>query len=149
MLQAVDAVQGPLDAFYASLSEGQKARSAALGPALSPAQRAEKGAAAPAANCAPEGEIPIVAVADIARAVMPNDDQRADLAALYKAAGEAHQAILASCPAVAPATLTGRLAAIRARLAVMMLGVEHVRPPLERFWTSLDADQQSRMTAIL
>lgn len=148
MLQAVDAVQGPLDAFYESLSEGQKARFDTLAPVLSP-PRAEKGAAAPTANCAPEDEIPIVAVADIARAVFPSDEQRADLAALYRAASKADQAILATCPAVAPLTPTGRLAAIRERVSVMLQGVEDVRPALQRFWTSLDADQQSQFSAVM
>ena len=43
--------------------------------------------------------------------------------------------IFASCPAAAPSTPPGRLAAIRARLAVMLHGVDEVRPALERFWT--------------
>lgn len=149
MVQAVDAIRGPLDAFYASLSEEQKARFNDLGPASSPRLREAEGAANLAAKCAPEDEIPIVAVAEIARAVAPNDVQRANLAALYEAAGEAYESILASCPAVEPSTPPGRLAAIRARLVVMLNGVDEVRPALERFWTSLDVDQRSRLISIM
>ena len=101
------------------------------------------------AVCGPQNAIPTVAFADIEKAVSPNPDQRASLVKLTEAADKADQAILATCPAEAPLTPTGRLEAIHARISAMLQGVDDVRPALQSFWTSLDADQQARLSAIM
>ena len=147
--QAVDTISGPLDAFYASLTDEQKARFNELGPTPPPARPGAEIQPDLVAACGPQMAIPTVAVTNIEKAVSPNPEQRVDLVALSRAADKADQAILATCPAEAPLTPTGRLAAIRTRITAMLQAVEDVRPALQSFWTSLDADQQSRLSAIM
>ena len=79
----------------------------------------------------------------------PTAEQRADLVKLSEAADKADKAILAACPTEAPLTPTGRLEAIHARISAMLQGVDDVRPALQSFWTSLNPDQQSRLSAIM
>ena len=147
--QAVDAISGPLDAFYASLSDEQKARFNELGPTAASPQPGTELKPYLIGVCGPENAIPTIAVADIEKAVSPTAEQRADLVKLSEAADKADKAILATCPTEAPLTPTGRLEAIHARISAMLQGVDDVRPALQSFWASLDADQQSRLSAIM
>ena len=141
MIQAADVVSGPLDNFYASLTDEQKASFNAIGQTPAGPENLTR-------LCGPQNAVPVVAVDRIDKAVQPDAQQRADIAALSDVANKADQTILATCPQQAPLTPPGRLNAIRSRLQAMLSGVEGVRPALQRLWASLDKDQQSRFSAM-
>jgi hypothetical protein len=148
MDQALDQVRGPLDDFYSSLSDEQKAAFNAIGDKRkTPTQTA---AAAPnlAQLCGPQNAVPVVATTQIDQAIQPDAKQQQSLAALSDAANKADQTILASCPAQAPLTPTGRLDALRDRLQAMLKGVDMVKPALHDFYASLSDPQKSRFDAL-
>jgi hypothetical protein len=140
MITAAAAVGGPLDDFYASLTDEQKAAFNALGQNGTPADTAA--GADFAQLCGPQNAVPVIAVDKIDSAVQPNAAQRTSLAALTAAAGKADDAILASCPKQAPLTPGGRLDAVKARLQAMSSGVDFVKPPLQDFYASLSDAQK-------
>jgi hypothetical protein len=142
MIQAANTVGGPLNDFYASLSDEQKAAFNGLGQ--------DKNGAAPnlAQLCGPNNAVPAIAVDRISSVVKPDDKQRQALNALRDAAGKADDAVLASCPKAAPLTPTGRLDAVKARLQAMANAVDTVKPPLQDFYASLSDDQKAKMDAL-
>ena len=153
MAQASDAVRGPLNDFYSSLSDEQKAAFNALGQnrnASTPkvTQAALGSPPVLAQLCGPENAVPVVATDQIDKAVQPDAKQQQSLAALSDAANKADQAILASCPAQAPMTPTGRLDAVRGRLQAMLNGVALVKPALHDFYASLSDEQKTRFDAL-
>ncbi len=146
MVQAANAVGGPLGDFYGSLNDEQKAAFNALGqngPAANPA-----GAAILSQLCGPQNAVPVIATEQIDGAVQPDTKQQTALAALRDAAGKADDAILASCPKQAPLTPTGRLDAVKARLQAMLNGVDLVKPPLQDFYASLGDAQKAKFDAL-
>jgi hypothetical protein len=146
MIQAANTVGGPLNDFYASLNDEQKAAFNALG------QNGQVANAAGAPNlaqlCGPQNAVPVIAIDQIDSAVQPDAKQQTSLAALRDAAGKADDAILASCPKAAPLTPTGRLDAVKARLQAMANGVDLVKPPLQDFYASLSDAQKARFDAL-
>lgn len=148
MDKALDQVRGPLDDFYSSLNDEQKAAFNAIGDkGKTPTQTA---VAAPnlAQLCGPQNAVPVVATAQIDQAITPDAKQQQNLAALSDAANKADQTILASCPAQALLTPTGRLDAQRNRLQAMLKGVDMVKPALHDFYASLSDPQKSRFDAL-
>jgi hypothetical protein len=142
MIQAANTVSGPLNDFYASLNDEQKAQFNALG-------QDKNGATANLAQlCGPNNTVPAIAVDRISSAVKPDDKQRASLNALRDAAGKADDAVLASCPKEAPLTPTGRLDAVKARLQAMANAIDTVKPPLQDFYSSLSDEQKARFDAL-
>jgi len=140
MIQAANTVAGPLGDFYASLTDEQKAAFNALsqgqsGPSVAPL-------------CGPNNAVPLIAVDQITAAAQPDARQQALLAKLSEASGKADDAILASCPKLAPLTPTGRLAAVKARLQAMLDGVNLIRPPLLDFYASLSDAQKAKFDAL-
>jgi hypothetical protein len=146
MIQAANAVGGPLNDFYASLTDEQKAAFNALGQNGQAANAA--GAPSLAQLCGPQNAVPVIAVDQIDGAVQPDAKQQTSLAALRDAAGKADDAILASCPKQAPLTPTGRLDAVKARLQAMANGVDLIKPPLQDFYASLSDEQKARFDAL-
>jgi hypothetical protein len=146
MIQAANAVGGPLGDFYASLTDEQKAAFNALGQNAQAANAA--GAASLAQLCGPDNAVPVIALGPIETAVQPDAKQQTSLAALRDAAGKADDAILASCPKQAPLTPTGRLDAVKARLQAMANGVDLIKPPLQDFYASLSDEQKARFDAL-
>ncbi len=146
MIQAANAVGGPLNDFYASLTDEQKAAFNALG------QNGQAGNAAGAPSlaqlCGPQNAVPVIAVDQIDSAVQPDAKQQTSLAALRDAAGKADDAILASCPKQAPLTPNGRLDAVKARLEAMSSGVELIKPPLQEFYASLSDAQKANFDTL-
>ena len=146
MIQAANAVGGPLGDFYASLNDEQKAALNALGqngPAANPA-----GAAILSQLCGPQNAVPVIATEQIDSAVQPDAKQQTALAALRDAAGKADDGILASCPKQSPLTPTGRLDAVKTRLQAMLTGVDLVKPPLQDFYASLGDAQKAKFDAL-
>ena len=143
MIQAANTVGGPLNDFYASLNDEQKAAFNALG-------QDKNGAAARTwrRSCGPNNAVPVIAIDQISSAVKPDDKQQAALAALRDAAGKADEAVLASCPKAAPLTPTGRLDAVKARLQAMANGVDMVKQPLQDFYASLSDAQKAKFDAL-
>lgn len=148
MDQSLDQVRGPLDDFYSSLSDEQKAAFNAIGDN----RKTQTQAAATAPNlaqlCGPQNAVPVIATDKIDAAVAPDASQKQSLTALSDAANKADQTILASCPAEAPLTPTGRLDAVRDRLQAMLKGVDMIKPALHDFYASLSDPQKSRFDAL-
>jgi hypothetical protein len=88
--------------------------------------------------------------ADIERKVGLNDEQKALLGDVRKAADDAAATFKASCPAenTFPLTPPGRLTAMTARLQGTLDAVKIVRPPLETFYASLSDEQKERFNAL-
>jgi hypothetical protein len=88
--------------------------------------------------------------ADIERKVNLNGDQKQLLGDLRDAANQAKSAFKASCPSAGAFALTppGRLDAMTARLDATLKAVEIVRPPLEKFYTSLSDEQKERFNEL-
>jgi len=146
MIQAADTVGAPLNDFYASLNDEQKAQF----NALSQNGQATKAAGAPnlAQICGPQNAVPVIAVDQIVSAVQPDAKQQQSLNALRDAAGKADDAVLASCPKATPLTPTGRLDAVKARLQAMANAIDTVKPPLQDFYASLSDAQKARLDAL-
>ena len=88
--------------------------------------------------------------ADIEKKVGLNDDQKALLGDVQKAASDAAATFKASCPAenAFPVTPPGRLQAMTARLQGTLDAVGIVRPALEKFYASLSDEQKERFNAL-
>ena len=84
----------------------------------------------------------------ITEVVEPTEAQRAALDELRSATASAVEILKAACPNDLPSIPTGRLAAMKIRLQVMLQAVQTVRPPLERFHQSLSDEQKARFTAV-
>lgn len=84
----------------------------------------------------------------IGDAVRPNAEQRALLDDVKAAAAKAAEDFKASCADDLPMTPPGRLDAMPNRLEATRAAVRTVRPPLERFYASLNDEQQARFNAI-
>ena len=87
-------------------------------------------------------------IEQIARVVEPDDAQRAALFELADAAERAVELMRSGCPTELPGTPTGRLAAVRSRLEVMLQAVAIVRPAIDKFYGSLNDEQKARFNAI-
>jgi hypothetical protein len=147
MIAAANTVRMPLDDFYSSLTDEQKARFNAIGQSpQTPPGAAQP--ASPAQLCGPQNAVPVVSSERIERAVQPDAQQRSELVALRDAATKADDMILAACPAEAPLTPPGRLQAVLNRLEAMVKGVETVRPALQSFYASLTTQQKARFDAM-
>jgi LTXXQ motif family protein len=160
MLQAVNIVEPPLDKFYGSLNDEQKARFDAMGAATAGATTADAATAGQARRNRPpaEGGNPPAACGSnvttwpadkIDRIVQPTDAQRAKLDALQSAAAQASDTIKAACPSGEPPhTPPGRLAAAGKRLQALLNAVETVQPALQDFYNSLGDDQRARFNTM-
>lgn len=143
LVDAVNIVSPPLDQFYASLSDEQKARFNDIAP---PAPPPAAGAPSVQAECSTgvmawPGD-------QIDRVVQPNDAQRSKLNALQQATAQAADTIKAACPSETPATPPQRLAAVGKRLQAMLQGVETVQPALAGFYDSLSDEQKAHFNGM-
>jgi hypothetical protein len=142
LVDAVNTVSPPLDKFYDSLSDEQKARFNAIQP---PAQQHAQGQqSAPNLQAQCNATVMAWPTVKIDQVVQPNDAQREKLQGLQSAAAQAADTIKAACPTEQPATPPSRLAAIGKRLQAMLQAVETVQPALANFYSSLSDDQKAR-----
>jgi hypothetical protein len=142
MIQAVDIVRPPLDKFYDSLNDEQKARLVAV-------EQSRQGAKTSVAqSCAAANPVPQWPQAAIEKVVHPTPDQQGKLDALKNAVAQAADLIAASCPAEIPATPPARLDAMAKRLDAMLQAVKTVRPPLDDFYASLNDEQKAQFDMI-
>ena len=88
--------------------------------------------------------------ADIERKVGLNDEQKALLGDVRRAAADAAATFKASCPAenVFPLTPPGRLTAMTGRLQATLDAVKVVRPALDKFYNSLSDEQKERFNQL-
>jgi hypothetical protein len=147
MQQAVETVRRPLDIFYDSLTDEQKAKFSAgspppPGPEKIGHQRgtAQSCTAANAANQWPQ--------AKIEAALRPNAQQQVKLKALQDAATQAAELLAASCPADEPTTPPARLEAVSKRLEAMLTAVKNVRSTLDDLYANLSDDQKAKLNQI-
>jgi len=140
MVQAIDIVRPPLDKFYNSLTEEQKAR---LDAASDQTGKNRSLAACGAASTATQwpGE-------RIQKAVQPTGVQQAKLDALKTAMADAADALSKACPASLPTTPPARLDAISMRLNTMLQSVSTVRAALDDFYNSLSDEQKAQFNRI-
>jgi hypothetical protein len=147
MVQAVDIVSPPLDKFYESLSDEQKARFNSVTPPQSaPKARSANAAATPKSDC--DASAMAWPTEQIDHAVQPNDAQRAKLDTLQSAAANAADMIKAACPSEPPNTPTARLAAAGKHLQAMLQAVDAIRPPLHDFYNALSDAQKARFNTM-
>ncbi|HVX98778.1 MAG TPA: Spy/CpxP family protein refolding chaperone [Pseudorhodoplanes sp.] len=154
-LAAVRAVRPPLERFYGSLSDEQKARFNVIGPDIGreearATQRETQGRAASADDACGGGKagltgFPIEAIED---AVRPTGDQQAALDRLNDANDKAVQALQAACPDAVALTPVGRLEAMEQRLNAMVTAANTVRPALDDFYASLSSEQKERFNRL-
>jgi LTXXQ motif family protein len=151
MLDAMKTVNGPMNAFYASLSDDQKLRfnQISLPADRVIGKRPNQSQNGVATICGQQAtgvvQFPIDA---FDKAVHPDEAQRAELKDLSDAATRAAEMIKASCPAEPPLSVPARLEAMQKRLEAMLESVKLVRGPLEKFYSSLNDEQKARLNQI-
>jgi hypothetical protein len=146
MAQAVEAVSGPLDTFYGSLTEDQKAKFNAVNQP--PPAHEKNGRQRTAQNCTSANAASQWPEARIEAALRPNEAQQAKLKALQNAAAQAAEQLAASCPADMPATPPARIAAVAKRLDVMLAAVKNVRRALDDLYADLNDEQKAQFNQI-
>ena len=144
MRQAVDIIRPPLDAFFNSLTDEQKARLTAAGQR----DRAGREQRAFAQDCSTASSAIEWPTGQIDRMVRPTSAQRASLDRLRDAAAKAADLLKSSCPSQTPATPPARLAAMATRLDVMIETVRTVRAAADEFYRSLTDEQKAQFNTI-
>jgi hypothetical protein len=148
MIAAVGTVEPPLQKFYDSLSDEQKARLNALGQDQRKGETAN--AASPAAQgcgVAPSGVMDWPA-AEIDARLHPTEAQRASLTALQDASAKAADLLKTSCQTSQAITPPARLDAVGKRLDTLLQAVKIVRKPLDDFYATLTDEQKAQFEAI-
>jgi hypothetical protein len=109
--------------------------------------RARVTAAAPVCSGQTQGltDLPIERIAG---QVAPDQSQQALLDALKAATQQALQIMQSACPTELASTPTGRMAAMRERVAAMLKAVQTVRPALDAFYAALNDEQKERFNAL-
>jgi LTXXQ motif family protein len=146
MIQAVQIVSGPLEKFYASLTDEQKKKFDAMGSADRAAE--SRGATSPGGNLAAlcgeqSSDVGKLPVQRIEQVVQPTAQQQAAFDALKQASEDTAQELQASCPAQAPQTPVARLEAVNKRLNAIVEAMKAVRPKLQDFYASLSDEQKA------
>ena len=104
-------------------------------PAASPDQLAQM--------CgADSGDIAGLPIDQIQQAIQPTAEQRAALDDLANASLKAEQVLKAACPTDIALTAPTRLAAMQQRIEAMIVAVQTVQPPLEKFYGFLSDDRK-------
>ncbi|WP_246799617.1 Spy/CpxP family protein refolding chaperone [Bradyrhizobium sp. CCBAU 51753] len=114
-----------------------------------PRQRADTSPQAIRQLCGePDRGVTAWPLADIARAVRPNQQQRALLDDLKTAAARAADVFKDSCADSYAMTPPGRLRSMLNRISATLEAIKIVRPALESFYSSLSDEQQARFNAL-
>jgi LTXXQ motif family protein len=145
ILVAVRMVRSPLEAFYRSLDDEQKARFAVLRRAGHLGDETEPWLG----SCSdPDDVTASVPIRPLVRRLKLSETQAAALEDFSRASDEAAKKLQASCPRDAPLTPTGRIAAIEARLTALTDALATMRAPLDRFYGSLSDEQKAQFDRI-
>jgi hypothetical protein len=140
MVRAIEVVRPPLDKFYASLTDEQKAR-------LNAATE-QTGVNRSLTNCGAVSSATQWPSERIERAVRPDAQQQVKLDALKTAMANAADALAKTCPSSMPATPTARLDAMSMRLDTMLTSVRNVRGALDDFYRALSDEQKAQFNLI-
>ena len=141
MVQAATMVGPPLDRFYSSLTDEQRAR-------LNTANERGERNRGSTAGCNAGGNAARWPADQIEKTVQPSPEQRSKLNTLEKEMHAASDDLADACPSSLPATPPARLKAISRRLETMLKAVKNVRPVLEGFYASLSDEQTAQFNAI-
>ena len=141
MAHGVDIVGPPLDRFYNTLTDEQKAR-------LNAADEQRRRNRGSLANCGAVGNATRWPGEQIEKAVRPDPAQQAKLDALKSAMDKAADDLRDACPSALPATPPARLRAISMRLNAMLQTVKNVRAALDDFYNSLSDEQRMQFNMI-
>jgi len=87
-------------------------------------------------------------VARIRAEVRPRPAQLAQLEKLGQALGMAAGYLMKACPTAIPAQPVARLQLMQSHIQVLTMAIDLVRPPLQQFEQSLDAEQKARFAAM-
>lgn len=152
-LAAVQTVRGPLDAFYASLSDEQKARFNLIGPTIGQSD-ADKTARQQTLEtnqktCQDQKpglvNLPIEGIEDT---VKPTDEQMPLLDKLEQATNDAVETLSKACPDDIAQTPPGRLEQTETRLKAMIEAARTVQGALNPFYAALSDEQKSRFNTM-
>jgi LTXXQ motif family protein len=150
-LDAVRTVRPPLERFYESLSDEQKARFNTLGPNVGDRsqQQPQPDANAPSESCGdPKSSLTQLPVERIEAVVRPEGEQKQALDRLGEATKKAVEGLQAACPDDVPLTPVGRLEAMEKRLEAMLEAAKLVQPPLDEFYATLSSEQKARFNTL-
>src|SRR5215468_4547465 len=147
MLQAVQTVRPPLDRFYESLTDEQKARFNAASPGNESTTGEDQRGLTKFCDERTPGltDLPIDRVA---QAVHPTLAQQAALDELRDASVKAAEGLKVNCPAYQTLTPTGRVEAMEKRLDATLAAVKTVQPALVKFYNSLSDEQKARFNSL-
>jgi hypothetical protein len=141
MARAVDTVGPPLDRFYSTLTDEQKAR-------LNAANEQDGRNRGALASCGAVGNATRWPGDQIEKAVRPDPEQQTKLDALKAAMAEAADDLANACPSALPATPPARLKAISMRLDAMQQTLKNVRAALDDFYNALSDEQKAQFNMI-
>jgi hypothetical protein len=152
-VDAVKVVKPPLEKFYESLSDEQKARFNEVGPAIGKSQQPRRPAGneqeSAQANCSSEkAGLSGLTVDRIEQTLEPTDAQEDGLDRLDTAMQKAVDTLRDACPNTTPLTPVGRLDVMQKRLEAMISAANTVRPALEDFYTSLSDEQKAKFNRL-
>jgi len=147
MLQAVQTVRPPLDRFYQSLTDEQKARFNAVSPGNESTTGEDQRGLTKFCDQRTPGltDLPIDRVA---QAVHPTLAQQAALDELRDASVKAAEGLKVNCPTYQMLTPTGRVEAMEQRLDATLAAVKTVQPALVKFYNSLSDEQKARFNSL-
>jgi LTXXQ motif family protein len=140
-ITAVEIVRGPLQTFYDSLSEGQKASLAQVTAPGMVTRRADSLVALCNPSASGFAELPLD---NVEHTTQPIGRQVAAFEALKVASTNAASELAASCPATTPQTPVERMDAVAARLTAMSRAAEVLRPALTVFYAELTPYQRAQ-----
>jgi hypothetical protein len=149
-LDAVKIVRPPLEAFYDSLNDEQKARFNEIGPDVGrSAQRNVAPQAAKEANCGgAKSGLSALAIDRIEDIVKPTEAQFTALDRLSDSLGKAVDTLQTACPTTVATTPVGRLELMQLRLEAMIEAANTVRPALDDFYATLTNEQKAKFNRL-
>jgi hypothetical protein len=152
--RAVETVRAPLERFYGSLSDEQKAQFDAM--KVEPELQATQGwsrsrrtvvSSAQAWRAQTLYYSAAFPEQEIEKSIQATEAQKAALDELRAAATKESDLLKDTCPTEMPSTPTLRLAALQARLDAMLEVVKTERPAMEKFYSLLSDEQKARFNA--
>jgi hypothetical protein len=150
-LDAVKLVRPPLEKFYESLSDEQKARFNEIGPEIG---RNEQRTAASNKTAQPgdcggaKSGLSALAIDRIEDVVQPTDAQFTALDRLSDSLDKAVDTLQTACPTTIAMTPVGRLEVMQQRLEAMVEAANTVRPALDDFYASLSNEQKAKFNRL-
>ena len=145
MVQGVQIVRGPLQAFYNSLSDEQKQQFEKIGGGTAKESSTNELSNLCSEQSANFTQLP---VQEIEQSLKPNPQQKTALDQLSTASSKAASELEKSCPTETPQNPSDRIDAIAKRLNAMIEAVNTVRPALNTFYASLSDEQKARFNVM-